>query len=369
MSQSKESYRILYQNHGDAIGYWEGWVEDNGVVVIQYAKKLDGKPVRKEYQAEAKNVGRSNETTPYQQGVLELDSKASKKIDKGYVRTLEEAKAPSTNGLGLLKPMLATPFDKVKPESIDWDSAYVQPKLDGHRALFKDGVLYSRQGKVLDLPHIVEAIQAANLTDHHLDGELYLHGKSLQELSKLIKKHRPETLQLEYHVYDVVSHESFYQRLRYLAEDFPTDHPTLKPVETREIKNQEELMEHHARYRAAGYEGTMLRFSYEHYRTGKRARTLLKVKEFQDEEFEIVGVQDGKPYITDKGTFRVPVYECAAGNGKTFTVTAPGNMQEKHQQWEMGKAQIGERLTVKFHYYSSDGIPQLPVALRFREDV
>jgi len=125
----------------------------------------------------------------------------------------------------------------------------------------------------------------------------------------------------------------------------------------------------HKRYRKEGYEGTMLRFGDDPYLIGKRARTLLKVKEFQDAEFTIVGYQEGKPYITEQGTFRVPVWVCDAGNGKLFNVTAQGNMQEKHELWETKNQHINKPLTVKYHYLSNEGIPQLPVALRFHETV
>lgn len=362
----------LYQNHGGTIGYWSAWVEETGRVFIQYAKTLDGKPVRKEYQAYAKNEGKANATTPFQQGCLEVDSKARLKMDKGYVKTLAEAEAPSTNSLGLLKPMLATPMEKVKPEKIDWDNAFVQPKLDGHRALFTDGVLYSRQGKVLDLPHIVEAIEAAGIEDLHLDGELYIHGKSLQEMSKLIKKHRPESLDIEYHIYDQMLDVPFLERISSLASRVPEWPATtrLKAVPTHVVMNLEHLMQFHSKYRSEGYEGSMLRFGEEPYRDGKRSRTLLKLKEFQDAEFEIVSVDEGKPYITDKGTFQVPVYTCVIPeNLETFTVTAPGTMHEKHALWLDRSKTTGSLLTVKFHYYSSAGIPQLPVALRFHETV
>jgi DNA ligase-1 len=368
------SYVRLYQNHGKSIGYWEAWVEDSGNVIIQYAKQLQGKVVHKEYQAFAKNEGKANATTPYEQGVLEVASKANKKIDKGYVYTVEEAtEAPSTNSLGLKKPMLATPLEKVKPEKIDWSSAYVQPKLDGHRALYSDGVLYSRQGKVLDLPHIVEAIEAAGIEDMHLDGELYIHGKSLQEMSKLIKKHRPESLYIEYHIYDQIGDAPFIDRIASLGTSVP-QWPAitrLKAVPTHQVSSLDHLMEFHAYYRDRGYEGTMLRFGDDHYQDGKRSRTLLKMKEFQDEEFEIVGVNEGKPYVTEQGTFRVPVYVCQVGNDpeKTFTVTAPGTMYEKDEHWTHRQEAIGHFLTVKFHYYSEAGIPQLPVALRFYETI
>lgn len=362
----------LYQNHGSAIGYWEGWVEFDGTVFIRYAKKLDGKPVVKQYQAQGKNIGKANETTPQQQGVLELESKARLKLDKGYVKTVDEARAPSTNTLGLLKPMLATPIEKVKSEKIDWEDAYVQPKLDGHRALFKDGTLYSRQGKELDLPHIVEAIHAMGLSDLHLDGELYLHGKTLQELSKLIKKHRPETLDLQYHIYDQVLQKPFRERILDLADYFSAErnnHPNLVAVPTRQSTSLENTMLFHTTYRDQGYEGTMLRFGSDPYLHGKRARTLLKLKEFHDEEFRIIGVNEGKPYIKGDSIYRVPVWVCETPEGKEFTVTAQGDMHEKDALWKQRAIHIHKKLTVKFHYLSADGIPQLPVALRFHETV
>jgi len=55
-----------------------------------------------------------------------------------------------------------------------------------------------------DLPYITEAITAAGIDHLHLDGELYIHGKTLQEMSRLIKKHRPESLDIEYHIYDQI---------------------------------------------------------------------------------------------------------------------------------------------------------------------
>ena len=128
-------------------------------------------------------------------------------------------------------------------------------------------------------------------------------------------------------------------------------------------------MQHHTAYRNQGYEGTMLRFGSDSYQHGKRSRTLLKLKEFQDEEFMITGVTEGKPYIIEDGTLHVPIYECATPSGGTFTVTAPGNRYEKDELWEDRDNSIARYLTVKFHYYSADGIPQLPIALRFYETV
>lgn len=362
---------ILYKNHGDSIGYWEGFTDGNGKVILQYARKLDGKVTKKEYQAEPKNVGRANETTAEEQAALELESRSKKQLDKGYVRTVEQAYSPSTNSLGLLKPVLATPIEKVKPEKIDWENAFVQPKLDGHRALFKDGVLYSRGGKEINMPHIVEAIQEMGLDHLHLDGELYLHGVSLQDISKLVKKQRPESVYIKYYTYDIVQQSMpFYDRFQTLLEshDWKVG-DTLSLLPTDRVGDMEHVMEKHALFTQGGYEGTILRHGDIPYRDGKRCRSLLKIKNFQDEEFEIVGWEEGKPYVTEKGTYRLITWILRTKEGKTFTATAQGNMYEKHQLALTADDHIGKMLTVKFHYYSSDGIPQLPVALRFREDL
>lgn len=367
-----DNYRIIYKNHQGKIGTWEGWT-DGAIVHSRAAKIIGGKAVPHSYEAKPKNVGRANETTGAEQALLELDSKTRLKIDKGYVRTEAEAQTTATNALGLLKPMLATPFDKVKPEKIDWDSSVVQPKLDGHRALFKDGVLYSRQGKVLEIPHISEAIHESGLADLHLDGELYFHGLPLQQLSRLIKKQTQESLTLQYHVYDIVDDRPFLQRIGELGSRIQDKAfvPAIQPVQTIAIDGHEMLMRYHNEYRNQGYEGTMLRFGADPYGTDRRSRTLLKLKEFHDAEYRVVDVQEGKPYIRGDQSFCVPVWLCETPEGGQFTVTAAGTMHEKHEQWERREEILAQSplLTVKYHYLSKDGIPQLPVAMRWFETV
>lgn len=367
------AYRKLYKNHGKSVGFWEGWVEGDASeakVVLQYAKTLDGKTTRREYQAERKNVGRSNETTCLEQAQLELDSRTNKQRDKGYVDSVDEASSPSTNTLGLQKPMLAQPLDKVKPEQIDWSQAYAQPKLDGHRALWKDGMLYSRQGKPIHMPHITDAIYQAGLQDLHLDGELYVHGKSLQDISSLIKRYQPDSETISYYIYDSVMDGPWWQRVETIDTSMQfIVPPAITVLGADKVTTFEDLQAIHEDNLAQGYEGTMLRWGNQGYQDGKRSKHLLKMKNFQDAEFEIIGFQEGKPYVTEEMTFQVPVWVCQTPSGDTFTCTAQGDRFEKHALWETRAEHIGKQLTVKYHYLSKDGIPQLPVALQFREDI
>lgn len=207
--------------------------------------------------------------------------------------------------------------------------------------------------------------------DFHLDGEIYLHGVSLQDLSRMIKKPTKDTLLLEYHIYDWVAPMPFLQRIGILAmhkSEGEWDN-VLQPVKTDLVTSMEELMEYHTTYRAFGYEGTMLRFGNDPYQDDTRSRSLLKIKEFHDEEFKVVGIEEGKPYIKDNHTYRVPVWVCTTNNGLLFNVTAAGTMQEKDAQWQNAPRYIGKALTVKYHYLSREGIPQLPVALRWKQEV
>lgn len=386
---SVTGYIRLFKNHGTSVGFWEAYTElevpsveddpafsdrhgNSAKVVIRYARKTDGKVTRKEYWVKPKNRGRSNETTALEQGKLEIQSRVSKQLDKGYVHSAEEAKAPSRNTLGLTKPMLAQPLEKVKPEKIDWENSVSSAKLDGHRMLYKDGTLYSRQGKEIHLPHILSAIKDAGLENLHLDGEVYLHGKTLQEISSLVKRPREESEELVYHVYDTVSDLPYLERISIICNESIPLYQWQAPVQLLcfyRVKDMGELKRHHEVNLLEGYEGTMLRHGLKGYEDGKRSQSLCKLKEMSDLEVLIVGVEQGKSYFTEAGEFCVPVWVLETDDGKEFTATAQGDMIQKNYLWFTRDEHIGKQLTIQYFGFSKDGVPLLPVALRFREDI
>ncbi|MCY1293631.1 ATP dependent DNA ligase domain protein [compost metagenome] len=264
--------------------------------------------------------------------------------------------------------MLAHPIDKVDPSKIDWENAFAQPKLDGHRCLV-NGILYSRNGKEILLPHIRDFLGDYGLLDKKLDGELYVHGTMLQDIGSLVKKPREESLQLRYHVYDVISDVPYADRHAWLAdvlsEALVADSAPISLVPTHRVVNRDELTSLHNDWKAAGYEGSMLRHGLSGYEDDKRSSSLLKVKDFSDAEFIVLDVERGTP----NGEFEVPVWVLETSGGLRFKATAAGTMQQKHEQWVYRRDYIGRPLTVQFFGHSKDGVPLLPVALRWREDV
>lgn len=136
-----------------------------------------------------------------QQVKLQFDSLVNKNKDKGYKETEEEASnSKGTDASGVPKPMLA--LDPKKQDASFWtkNKWYVSRKLDGVRCLIgkMDGevLAISRMGKDYSVSarFIIEdlADTLAIMADgEFLDGELYVHEKSLQNISGLTRDQKP----------------------------------------------------------------------------------------------------------------------------------------------------------------------------------
>lgn len=364
----------LYINHSTGkAGSWAISVTDNGdntaTITTTACKVLGGKPVvTTEIIREGKNIGRANETTPLEQAIAEAKAKAQKKIDKGYTHNIPEEGQKAVNSLGLTKPMLAQEF-----KGIESFPVYIQMKLDGNRCLAAkvDGQikLWSRGGKEINLPHIAQALESLLPEGLTVDGELYCHGEALQTITSWIKKLQPESEQIRYMVYDCVLPVCFSERLKKIQYHIGNDNDALVTVlHSRRLESDHSLEHYHNLYVSQGYEGTMVRALGVGYEDGKRSKSLQKMKDFQDAEFEILGVIQGTPRIVGTETLEVAIYVCKCGS-HTFNATAPGDMFEKHTAWLNRDSAVGKMLTVKFFSFTPDGIPFLPVALRIREDL
>jgi len=367
----------LFKKHKNSIGFWKiavtGSLVGDGIITISHATKLDGKPVvQVETISEGKNIGKANETAPYEQAVLEAESRVRKQLDKGYVKDQKDLKDYPVNALGLPMPVLAKPVEKVK--KLDFTHAFVQPKLDGHRCptirVGDEIIMYSRQGKLIEtLPHIVEELLNTLEDGEQLDGELYHHEMTLQEISSAVKKHQESSFKIQYHVYDAIDKDASFKE-RFLDRFYTEDSSgCVQAVPTFEIETLEEAWIYFDTYQAAGYEGAILRLGNQGYEIGRRSSNLLKLKSFMDEEFEIIKVSEGTPRNVNGKTFRVGILHCLTNDGKEFTVTAPGTAEDKDYIACNPELPVGDKLTVKFANWTPDGFPFHPVALRFREDV
>jgi ATP-dependent DNA ligase len=357
------------QTNTGKIQQWRTWTVGR-VIYTEYGLvngklQLDMDEVRA-----GKNLGRSNETTPEQQAILQAQQEYDAKLKKGYVEDIKQAQATKNNLQGV-EPMLAHPIEKKLKYAVF--PALAQPKLDGLRclAVIKNGecCLFSRTQKPIEtVPHIVAELEILFADeDIILDGELYNHKfkddfNQITHLAKRADVHEDST-QIEYHVYDVVGPGGYRERTIKLEVLQEEGAHFCKQVETIVVHTMEELEVYQAACVELGYEGCMYRNpdgKYEH----KRSSNLLKVKTFQDAEFKIVGAEEGSGRLQGA----LGAFVLLTSSGETFNAKPACTFNQSVAYWNNRAKFIGKFGTVKFQNWTPDGLPRFPIFKCVRED-
>lgn len=338
---------------------WSIWTEGHELYIMHGSE--NGKMQTKCENVQGKNIGRANETIPEQQAELEAMSRWRKQLDKGYRETKEELKE-----LDIL-PMLAADYLK-QGHRIKYP-CFGSPKMDGVRCLairHEDRVeLKSRGGKEYCVPHVQAQLLTIMRVGDIWDGELYIHGKFLEEIVSAVKKWNDNTPDIEFIIFDMVKDESYEHRLismqalrRYTLSCIEA--PSIDVLEFCELQDDAHMKQKHKEYVGRGYEGCMLRNFDGKYESGKRSADLQKYKEFSDAEFQIVDV------IADKDGGAIFVVQNLFAPNQ-FNVV--GGSHEQRKQWLTEKESLlGKWITVKYQtLYKDTKIPQFPTLVSFRE--
>lgn len=378
---------------------WEVVVRNvNGMVDFNiYHGKEGGKIQAKESCIMKAHQGR----TLYEQGVMEAEAKIKKQMDKGYRENKDDlVELP-------LLAMLAADYRK-QGHRINY-TCYTSDKYDGVRCLAKHKgsagiVLESRTGQPYDVPHITEALKEIMLEGDVLDGEIYLHGYALQEITSAVKRtdtqgeidkaqrkydrvanegiqteewekifgeasaNLQEALliheirpKLKFYVFDVPSDKIFDERLADLQYwTRPSNDDVIVFTEYDVAVSEEDMKEKHKDAVARGFEGIMLRNREGLYESGKRSADLQKYKEFLDTEFLVVDTELDKDGLI--------VYVCKNDvNDNLFRVIF-GSKEQKLAAVAVRDTFPGKYLTVKFQSrYKDTLLPQFPTGVIFRD--
>lgn len=388
-----KTFPTLYKKTSTgAIQYWDIGVDSNAptnttfdisdldkygwFIVTQYGQVgTDFPQVTKDLISKGKNPGKKNETTAYQQAKKEAQAKWEKQKKKGYVETKEAAQNEELDELieGGIVPMLAHKYSE-QGHKLKYP-VYTQPKLDGIRcvAIVKDGActLWSRTRKpITSMPHIIQELEAVfeNL-DIILDGELYNHEmkSDFEKIVSLVRQEDPgEGYEMvQYHIYDTANEEAYVHRLG-LLQNWLTDldeSSSLRLVDTEVVLNEDEVMDFFDKFRSQGYEGAMMRNRESKY-VNKRSYDLLKVKEFNDGEFEIIGIEEGRGKLSG----HVGSFVCKMDNGKQFLAKAKGATERLRDYFNTHSLWKGRRLTVQYQGLTGkEGVPRFPVGIAIRD--
>ena len=357
-------FQTLYKrNVNGSIQEWTIEVQDDKYRTVS-GKKGGKLVISKWTQAAPKNLGRSNQTTPEQQALLEAKAKWVKKTESHYTTKLEEVDQKTH-----FKVMLAKTYSSW--ENIQ-EPIYSQPKLDGVRMVASvEGVVAGRSGKPLHtVPRIQEELREF-LKPHPtltLDGELYNHDlkDDFQSLISMIKKEKPglEDLSksnkyLHYFVYDIHCSErpemDFENRKKLLEGLDLLNLTNIFVVPTTLVTSESHMDLLYNNYLTVGYEGQMLRSGKAIYEQ-KRSKHLLKRKKFMDSEYEIVDILPGVGQWGGLGK-RVKL----KGDGVEFHSGIRGTREYCRELLDNKEKYIGKQVTVRYQGKSNEGIPRFPV--------
>ena len=356
---------IYKKNNSGKILEW--YLEIDGSKYRTISGQQDGKKTTSAWkEALPKNVGKKNATTAEEQAKAECLAKYEKKLAQGgYFSTLED-----TDTIKFVKPMLAQKYEDRVPteEMFNKSLVYVQPKLDGVRCICSKDGMFSRQGKpILGAPHIKEALEKVfkKYPDLILDGELYNHDlhDNFNKIISLVRKEKLDEKQralseklIQYHVYDVISDEVYSKRRDSLFTFLNFNNTMIQIVEAYPVPNLEILVSNFKQCLAREYEGMMVRINdvgYEH----KRSKSLLKLKQFIDEEFKIVELLEGE----GNNAGMVGKVKLLTKEGKEFGANMTGTWEECVEYLKVKDEYVGGEATVRYFELTPDGIPRFAI--------
>lgn len=348
---------------------WTIEVEGNAYRTV--SGLIDGEKVISEWSyAHGKNTGKSNATTDEEQALKIAETLIRIRKEQGCHETIEEA----GKGKAFFQPMLASKWESVKSKvDFSTDRVFIQQKLDGCRCIVTAEGMFSRNGKEwISAPHIFEKLKPVfeKNPDLILDGELYYHSSedNFNEVISLVKKKRPTQEDLEmsaqlvqYWIYDLPSDggtfSERYLNLQKLFRENPEFDQSFVLVETLPVPDESFIYSMLEEFVSRDYEGAIVRLDAEY--ECKRSKNLLKVKKFEDEEFTIVDIEEGRGNLAGKaGRIIVDV------DGNLVRAGLKFSHSDAAEIWTNRYKYIGKKATIKYFNRTPDGSLRFPKCIQ-----
>jgi len=255
----------------------------------------------------------------------------------------------------------------------NWDEGKVNPKgylmsekLDGMRAIWHDGSLWSRAGNIIVAP----AFFLAELPKgFKLDGELFLGRGRFSDVMSVCRCHCPN--------------EAAWRNVRYIVFDAPaakgglTERLAAARAALGECAGA--VVRVHPQVVCEGVEhvykeldrilaldppaeGLMLAASNKPHRGG-RCNDILKVKKFHTQDAKVVGHKPGK----GKHVGRLGALECRLRSGQRFDVGS--GFSDADRDAYQANYPIGTIVEFRYFEITDAGVPRFPTFVRIRPDV
>jgi len=383
MNRQKYTDEMYKLDSAGKIRSWSMELYETGDKV--YQKTISGLEDGKKTQR-VKEIKDSKVKEAWPRAVELMRNAVKKKKREGYTPIYEEALHAPT----LTKPMKAQTYKPGKTKL--GNRVWIQPKINGLRCTYSwdDDTLYTKSGIEFNLPEIKQFARTLSgcIDGATLDGEIFLPSTPVATIKSIC--HHPEHvryLDLEYHIFDIITDEPQNVRLESLAEGFhdmwdelySNGHMIIpvRLVHFEEIsivyKGLEPLNVEYERYLDQGHEGLMIRTYDGPYESDKRSKHILKWKPVFDEEFEVVHITYEHRMINGV-QYKLVEFHCHdPESGQMFKAVPKWDVERRFQFYKdnLGKEDTEvinslEPLTVEFRERTKNKVPFHAVAIDFR---
>lgn len=328
-------------------------------------------------------------------GYIELENEIDNYNSEELYQLLGES---PTGSNGVVKPMLAKQADKVTKTTIFNKIWIASRKIDGLRCIIylgDDGKLHtssrgatnydSAMFEILTHPALIKLFK--NNKGLMLDGECYHHGYTLQQINSIARTQKvaKDLEVLQFYWYDIVDlnnpFKSRLAKMKSIAEElkeysseigwdpdriFKENELRIQFVPQIEVSGWDNMMKLHNEYVSEGWEGLVIRDPERPYKPNGRTNDMIKIKQYQSEEFLIVGYELGLRGSEDM------VFVLETSDGIRFKAKPHGDREQK--QWYIDNFEqecLNRYAITKFFYLSDDRVPLQPsvAAIRLTEDM
>ena len=276
-----------------------------------------------------------------------------------------------------MKPMLAVEADLDKLEF----PVLLSAKFDGIRVVVKDGVVLSRSLK----PIRNEYVQKLFKDYHGVDGELIVGNPTSHDVFQVTtsgvmsKDGEPEVKLYAFDRWDLEG--PYTNRVRYLPED-----DNIIKINQVFANSPDCLLREYDRFVEDGYEGVMIRDPNSLYKFGrstKKSQELLKMKPFEDDEFEVVDFKElmrntneaeknalGNTERSHCKDGLIPANTLGAlavrYGDTTFDVGTGFTIEQRKEIWRNRLTLIGSLAKVRYQKVGMKDLPRFPSFQGFR---
>ena len=282
----------------------------------------------------------------------------------------------------MFKPMLAIEADLNKLVF----PLLASPKLDGIRAIMRDGVVYSRSNK--PIPN--KFVQARFKDYEHYDGELIVGPPTADDVYRQttshVMAHDKVDFDVKFFVFDHIENMNAPYIDRSLSIDEPTDYVVYH--EQNSIENMNQLLHYESAMVEMGYEGLILRSLTAPYKMGRSTVNegyLLKLKRFVDDEAVVIGFEErmhngNEATVSELGRTKRSSHKAGksgrgdlgalvvrSSEGVTFNIGTGLSDTERASIWNNRGRYLGQLAKYKYFPVGVKEAPRHPVFLGWRD--